>query len=99
MGSSMSRASTTRQEEAMPTYERTRYFRDLRIRAASIGVAGLAVFGCVGRDEPQQVSAASAPSTVTPQTPLDGATVPKYVEALATLSGARADGTRGVSVD
>jgi len=93
----------------MSKCEGTRYVRvaesppvDLRhllARAASLGLAGVAVLGCMGHDEPLAVSSNTAPSVIVPQTPLDGATVPKYVEPLRTLSSSRVDGTQSVKVD
>src|SRR5215467_12053526 len=66
---------------------------------ARLGMAGAVVAGCMSPDEPLQVSSAAAPSVVTPQTPLDGATVPKYVEPVQLLGGSRVNGTASVSVD
>src|SRR4051812_22639918 len=83
----------------MRTREGTRYLYVLLARAASLGLAGVAVLGCTGGDEPLPVSSNTAPPVLQPQTPLDGATVPKYVDRLPTLSGSRVDGTRAVSVD
>ena len=68
-------------------------------RIAWSGVAGVLAAGCTG-DEPAQVNAAMQPSVLVAQTPLDGATVPKYVAPLTTLGdGARVDGTRAINVD
>src|SRR4029078_11077067 len=39
------------------------------------------------------------PPVVVPQTPLDGATIPKYVDLLPTLSDNRVDGTTTANVD
>ena len=83
----------------MSTCEGTRYLSDLLARAASLGLAGVAVLGCTTGDDPLQVSSNTAAAELQPQTPLDGATVPKYVDRLPTLSGSRVDGTRSVSVD
>jgi FtsP/CotA-like multicopper oxidase with cupredoxin domain len=52
----------------------------------------------MGNDEPTQVTAAVQPSVLVAQTPLDGATVPKYVTPLSTLAGSRVDGTRTINV-
>jgi spore coat protein A len=68
-------------------------------RIAYAGFAGVFVLGCMGDDEPTQVNAAVQPSVLVAQTPLDGATVPKYVTRLTTLGdGARVDGTRTINV-
>jgi hypothetical protein len=83
----------------MRTCDSTRYLHDLMARAASLGLAGVAVLGCTGGDEPLQVRATTAPSVIVPQTPLDGATVPKYVDPVPLLGGSRVDGTRAVTVD
>ena len=69
------------------------------IQIASAGIASVLAFGCTGGDEPERVSSTAAPSVLVAQTPLDGATVPKYVEPLTTLGSARADGTAAVRVD
>jgi len=66
-------------------------------RSAAIGLAGLAAFGCTS-DEPLQVSANAQPAVLVPQAPLDGATVPKYVERMPLLSTNRVDGTQQVTV-
>jgi FtsP/CotA-like multicopper oxidase with cupredoxin domain len=63
-----------------------------------VGVLGLAGPGCTGDDEPLQVTAQAQPSVIVPQTPLDGATVPKYVERLPLLGADRVDGTQSVTV-
>ena len=73
--------------------------RELATAIAGLGVAGIAAFGCISPDEPLQVSSSSAPSVVVPQTPLDGATVPKYVEPVPLLGGSRVNGTATVSID
>jgi FtsP/CotA-like multicopper oxidase with cupredoxin domain len=70
-----------------------------QIRIAYAGLAGAVTFGCTVRDEPEQVSSTAAPSVLVAQTPLDGATVPKYVEPVPTFSGSRANGTATVTVD
>jgi spore coat protein A len=77
----------------------TRYPSVLQALSASVGLAGATALGCTGGDEPLQVSSNTAPSVLQPQTPLDGATIPKYVDRLPTLSGNRIDGTRAVAVD
>ena len=63
------------------------------------GVASILTMGCIGQGPPEQVSSTAAPSVLVAQTPLDGATVPKYVEPLPTLAGTRADGATAVHVD
>src|SRR3954462_2148896 len=83
----------------MSTCEGTRHVSDVLARAVPLGLAGIAALGCTGIDEPLHVSSDTAPSVVVPQTPLDGATIPKYVTRLTTLSGNRVDGTRIVTVD
>src|SRR5262249_3445886 len=83
----------------MSTCQGTRYVSDVVARAASLGLAGVAALGCTGSDEPPQVSSNPPPSAIVPQTPLDGATIPKYVDRLPMLSGNRVDGTRSVTVD
>src|SRR5215467_11307873 len=82
----------------MSTCEGTGYISKLLARTASLGFAGVAVLGCTV-DDPLRVSSSAQPSVLVAQTPLDGATVPKYVSRLTTLSGSRQDGTRSVSVD
>ncbi|HSR97398.1 MAG TPA: multicopper oxidase [Kofleriaceae bacterium] len=67
-------------------------------RIAYVGLSSVLVLGCMGNDEPTEVTAAVQPSVLVPQTPLDGATVPKYVAALPTLGGSRVDGTRTINV-
>jgi spore coat protein A len=66
---------------------------------ASAAIAGLALLGCVAGDEPQRLGSTSAPSVQVAQAPLDGATLPKYVEPLVALSGQRADGSHAVNVN
>jgi spore coat protein A, manganese oxidase len=83
----------------MSTCERTRYLSEYLARAASLGLAAVAVLGCTGGDEPLHVSSNTAAAVLQSQTPLDGATVPKYVTRLTTLSGNRVDGTRSVTVN
>jgi len=86
-------------EVAMSNCERTVLSGVTIARIAWSGVAGILAAGCTG-DEPAQVNAAVQPSVLVAQTPLDGATVPKYVAPLTTLGdGARVDGTRAVNVD
>ena len=63
------------------------------------GVVGVAAMGCIAQGPPEQLGASTAASVVIAQTPLDGATVPKYVEPVPTLAAARADGTTTVHVD
>jgi FtsP/CotA-like multicopper oxidase with cupredoxin domain len=67
-------------------------------RIAYAGLASVFAFGCTGSDEPERLSSSEAPSVLVAQTPLDGATVPKYVEPLTLLGSARADGTQAVRV-
>src|SRR5215831_4609502 len=80
----------------MSTCESTRCIRELLARTASLGLAGIAVLGCT--DDPLQVNSQEQPSVVVAQTPLDGATVPKYVDRLPLLSTNRVDGTQTVTV-
>ena len=63
------------------------------------GAAGIVAMGCIGQGPPEQLGSRAAASVVVAQTPLDGATVPKYVEPLPTLAGSRADGTTTVHVN
>jgi len=60
--------------------------------------AGALLAACTGSAEPA-VSTKASPSVIVPQTPLDGATIPKYVEPLTTLASARVSGTATVHVD
>jgi FtsP/CotA-like multicopper oxidase with cupredoxin domain len=83
----------------MTTREAIRSVSVLLARTASLGLAGVAAFACAGGDEPLRVSANSAAAQLQPQTPLDGATIPKYVDRLPTLSASRVDGTRAVAID
>ncbi|HET7505554.1 MAG TPA: multicopper oxidase domain-containing protein [Kofleriaceae bacterium] len=89
----------------MHACERSPWFRVTSSAPARIAYAGitggflLGIVGCTGQAEPEQVSATAAPSVLVAQTPLDGATVPKYVEPLTRLGGSRADGTQTVHVD
>jgi FtsP/CotA-like multicopper oxidase with cupredoxin domain len=62
------------------------------------GLAGAALCACAGAD-PVSVGSTASASELVAQTPLDGATIPKYVEPLVTLGGARADGTATVHVN
>ena len=71
----------------------------LLARTALLGIAGVSALGCIGHDDPLQVNSSVSPSVIVPQTPLDGATIPKYVEPLTTLGGARVSGTSTVHVD
>lgn len=83
----------------MSNCERRLLSRVTIARIAYTGITGVFVLGCTG-DEPAQVSAAEQPSVLVAQTPIDGATVPKYVTPLTTLGdGARVDGTRSINVD
>jgi len=82
----------------MSTCESTRCIRELLARTASLGLAGVAVLGCTGTDDPLQVNSTVQPSVLVSQTPLDGATVPKYVDRLPLLSTNRVDGTQSVAV-
>src|SRR5262245_42239291 len=68
------------------------------MRIAYTGLARTLVLGCMGNDAPTEVTAAVQPSVLVAQTPLDGATVPKYVTPLTTLGGSRVDGTRTINV-
>jgi FtsP/CotA-like multicopper oxidase with cupredoxin domain len=81
----------------MSTCASTRYIHELLARTASLGLAGIAVLGCTG-DEPLQVNSKVQGSVTAPQTALDGATVPKYVDRLPLLSTNRVDGTQSVTV-
>ena len=86
----------------MSMCERSVYSRvasSLQTRIACAGLAGVLISGCTGSDEPERVGSTADPAVLVAQTPLDGATVPKYVEPLTTLSGARANGTATVNVD
>jgi FtsP/CotA-like multicopper oxidase with cupredoxin domain len=97
-------------EVAMNTCERSFYSRVVdKPRAASSVIAGATVLavvtvitvlggGCVGGDEPMQVGSSTQPSVLVAQTPLDGATVPKYVEPVPLLGNSRVDGTKAVTV-
>jgi len=60
--------------------------------------AGAAVVGCAnGGDD--QIASATEPSVLVAQTPLDGATIPKYVEPVPLLGGSRVNGNSTVRVD
>ena len=83
----------------MRSREDTGYLLDLLTRAASLGLAGVAALGCTGGDDPLRVSSNVGEAVLQPQTPLDGAAIPKYVDRLPTLSGSRVDGTRTVNID
>ncbi|HEX3758547.1 MAG TPA: multicopper oxidase domain-containing protein [Kofleriaceae bacterium] len=83
----------------MRTCEGTRYVSDLLTRAASLGLAGVAALGCTATDEPLRVSSTTGASELVAQTPLDGGTIPKYVDRLPTLGSSRVDGTRTVNID
>jgi FtsP/CotA-like multicopper oxidase with cupredoxin domain len=56
--------------------------------------------GCLAQeDQPERLGSVAQPSVRVGQSPLDGAKVPKYVDALPKLSNHRVDGTAAVSVD
>jgi FtsP/CotA-like multicopper oxidase with cupredoxin domain len=57
------------------------------------------LLGCAAHDEPLNVTSAEAPSVVVAQTPLDGGTIPKYVDPVPLLGSSRVSGTSTVNVD
>jgi spore coat protein A len=62
-----------------------------------------ATLGAAGCNTPtpasEQLVVEKAPSVLAAQTPLDGATIPKYVDPLPTLSSRRVNGAAAVAVD
>ena len=66
---------------------------------AGVGLASGALIGCATHDEPLSVSSNTAPSVMVAQTPLDGGAIPKYVDPVPLLGGARVSGTSTVNVD
>jgi spore coat protein A len=87
------------QEDLMSTWRGNLSLRSWLAAAISLGIAGSSASGCTGTDDPLQVSSTAGASVLVSQTPLDGATVPKYVEPLPTLCASRVDGTQAVHVD
>jgi FtsP/CotA-like multicopper oxidase with cupredoxin domain len=49
--------------------------------------------GCLGADQTEPVETSARASVTTPQTPLSGNTVAKFVDPLPTFNGRRSDGT------
>src|SRR5262245_57362480 len=68
------------------------------MRIAYAGLASTLMLGCISNDAPTEVTAAVQPSVLVAQTPLDGATMPKYVTPLTTLDRSQVDGTRTINV-
>jgi len=52
------------------------------------------IAGCGASASPEGIGATSQASVTTPQTPLDGNTLPKFVEPLPTFNGRRVNGPR-----
>ena len=63
-------------------------------RAVALWAASTVLVGCgLGDQSSDGVAVVTGKSVVTPQTPLDGNAVPKFVDALPTFNGRRSDGT------
>src|SRR5882672_3145179 len=70
------------------------------LRAAAVCMAAVeAGCGSQSAEDPTPVGSLAENAVRVPQTPLDGATIPKYVDPLPTLSNGRVNGTATVSVD
>jgi spore coat protein A len=70
-----------------------------RLSLAMVTAVALGAAGCDGTPAAEKVVALSSPSVLIGQAPLDGATIPKYVDALPLLSGQRVSGTVAVTVN
>jgi spore coat protein A, manganese oxidase len=70
-----------------------------RLSLPTLTVLALGVAGCDGTAQADKVVAISAPAVLIGQTPLDGATVPKYVDPLPLMSGRRVNGAAAVTVN
>jgi spore coat protein A, manganese oxidase len=70
-----------------------------RFALGSLSVGLLAMFGqgCSSGTQSEPSAKALQPSVELPQTPLDGASIPKYVDALPSLSSHRINGTATVT--
>jgi hypothetical protein len=69
--------------------------------AVSGMLAALTAAGCdnSGTAQPDQVEFRQSASVETPQAALDGATIPKYVEALPVFSNRRSSGSTAQNID
>jgi FtsP/CotA-like multicopper oxidase with cupredoxin domain len=61
--------------------------------------AGLVTLGCDSGASPDGVISVTRASVVVPQTPLDGTTIPRFVDPLTTFNGRRVDATATVNVN
>jgi spore coat protein A len=70
-----------------------------RILIMTLSAAALGAAACDSPAPPDKVAVLPSASTLVAQSPLDGASIPKYVEPLPTLSGHRVNGASAVTVD
>ena len=67
--------------------------RSLCSLAVGVLAAGLVGFGCDTGEATEDITVRQGASVTTPQTPLSGNSVAKFVDALPTFNGRRSDGT------
>lgn len=70
----------------------------LLLRSLGLGTALLAL-SCDSGAEPDGVTVVTRASVAVPQTPLDGTTIPRFVDPLPTFNGRRVDATATVNVN
>jgi spore coat protein A, manganese oxidase len=71
----------------------------LILTTLTVSVAGVAGGACSGGPGTESSSESKQASFTTPQTALDGSTVPQFAEALPTMQSTRVNGTATVQVD
>ncbi len=69
-----------------------------RLGASAAGLVILAL-GCDAAVDPAATTVRVGYSVSVPQTPLDGTTIPRFVDPLPTFNGRRVDGTATVNVN
>jgi spore coat protein A len=79
-----------------PPFRRARAFHLL---SAGLCATALAGAGCDAQPAAEDTAVVKSPATLIAQTPLDGNTIPKYVEPLPSLSATRINGAAPVTVD
>ena len=70
-----------------------------RWTSTTMAAAALAVAGCNSPPTADDVAVVKSASTLAPQTPLNGASIPKYVDPLPSLASRRVNGAAAVTVD
>jgi len=69
------------------------------VSIGSVTLVALAPVACGNNQQPDRIEFRQSASVQQPQTALDGATVPKYVDAMPTFSNRRSNGTTTQNVD